>query len=89
MTIHDAPPRPWHVSTAVLDSVSTHDRAVGNGGSAPSGVDRTTPAAATPLLRRIVTGQVIGWRIRLLLARVLRVRRGAARRALAWLDRHP
>ena len=42
-----------------------------------------------PLWRRIVTGQVIGWRIRLLVSRLLRIRRSAARRALAWLDRHP
>ena len=86
MTIDDAPVRSWHVSTAVLDGVSPRGRTAGDGGSALSGAGR---GALTPLWRRIVTGQAVGWRIRLLLARALRLRRSAARRALSWLDRHP
>jgi hypothetical protein len=42
-----------------------------------------------PLWYRIVTGQVVWWRIRRLLNRMLWWRRHTARRALRWSDRHP
>jgi hypothetical protein len=87
MTVHSAPSRPWHVSATLLDSAS--HGSLQRHGDTPSGADRPVPVAVKPLWRRIVTGQVIGWRIRLMASRLLRVRRSAARRALAGLDRHP
>ena len=62
---------------------------------AESTVTEHTPAAAAPikvlppLWYRIVTGQVLWWRIRRMLNRMLWWRRHAARRALRWTDRHP
>jgi hypothetical protein len=61
----------------------------GSGAGRTERTERPAPVVIAPLWRRIVTGQVVGWRIRLLLGRLLRLRRSAARRSLSWLDRHP
>ena len=86
MTVDLGAARPWHVS----DALGTGEQR-GHEGSGPrtDSVAPHPPPVLPPLWRRVVTGQVIRWRIRRLLNAVLWRRRRAARRAILWLDRRP
>jgi hypothetical protein len=86
-----AAPRPWHVSPV---HARAFDRPRDRRDRTPTTDGSSSPAAAPivvlpPLWYRIVTGQVVWWRIRRMLNRMLWWRRHTARRALRWSDRHP